>query len=379
MKAFAVCNKGIEDVCLLEIKELTGAKAEIHERAVTFDAKGYEDLCRIAYLGQSMSKVALLLGEFSFGEDFFEKLEENISKSEINDWLHGGITFRAECVRFGEHDFSSVDAAQKAGEAVLRNSGKGIKVNLKNPDVQLLLLVSGNSCHFGIDFAGIDLSNRDYKIFSHRESLNGPVAYSLVRLSGWDGKGILLDPFCGSATIPIEAAFWQTGFPINFYRKPKLAFTRMELGFDQKEFFSKIDSRAGFPGRPTVVGSDMLLSAVNASQKNAKIAGVQKALHVSRIDIEWLDTKFGENSVSHVVTDMPKLTRNTDARFIEKLCREFFHQADFVTKRKGAKIIVVSNTREELEKNAKEHGFKLEKEHELWQGKERIMAYVWGR
>jgi putative N6-adenine-specific DNA methylase len=377
MKAFAVTNKGTEAVCKQEIAELIGAKGTESERIVSFEAKSYEQLCKLTYLGQSMTRVCLLLGHFAFTDDFFDKLEMQTRKSELGNWLKG-ITYKAECQRFGEHDFGSIDAEQKMGE-ICHEDFPEAKVSLKNPDMTIFIFITSNECHFGIDFSGFDLGNRDYKIFAHRDSLNGPIAYSLVRISGWDGKQLLLDPFCGGGTIPIEAAFWQTNFSLNHYRKSKLAFTKMELGFDQKKFFDEIDKKAAFLDKATITGSDQLLAAVNASNKNAKIAGINKATNLTRIDIEWLDTKFAEDLVEFIVTDMPEMTKMSNKKYMQKVYDEFWFQVDFVMKKKGATIVAACNSTKEMAKDAAKFHFKLDKELEFWQGKEKMNISIFTR
>ena len=374
MKAFAITNKGTEEICAAEINELIKTKTEVKEKIVIFDAGSYEDICKLIYLGQSISKVALFLGHFQFKDDFFEQLEASIKKSDINNWLHEGLSFKAECIRHGEHDFSSIDVVPKIGEAILSCSKHSIKVDLKNPDLQIFAFVTGEGCYYGIDFAGIDLSTRDYKIFSHRESLNGTIAYSLVRLSEWDRKKILIDPFCGSATIPIEASIWQTGFPLNYYRKEKLVFKKMDLGFDQKKFFEDLDNKAKFPKKINLFGSDMLLTAVNSSNKNAKIAGIHKGLNLNRIDIDWIDTKFEENSISFMVTNIPEKTKMSNSKYLDKLYTEFWFQADYIMKKKDVVIVIACNTVEDMQKDAEKFKFKLEGQYDFWQGKEKIVV-----
>ncbi|MBS3109495.1 hypothetical protein J4227_03120 [Candidatus Woesearchaeota archaeon] len=374
MEAFAVTNNGTENCCAAEIKELLGADSETANGIVLFNAAKYQDICRLAYAGQSIWRTGELLGKFKFRENFFDSLAGHIAKSGIRDWIKPETSFRAECIRRGNHDFSSVDVEKAAGEAALESPGEKLKVDLKNPDVRLLIYISGNECYFGIDFAGIDLSSRDYKIFAHRDSLNGTVAYAMVRLAGWDKKGGLLDPFCGGGTIPIEAAFYRTGVAINHFRKDKLAFARMELGFDQKKFFEEIDGKSKFPAKVNVFGSDALLAAVNASNKNAKIAGIHKGLVLNRIDIEWLDTKFKESSIDFIVTDLPEKTRMSNAKYLDKIYSEFWFQLDFVMKKDGAVVVVACNTFDDMKKDAGKFKFVLDKQFDIWQGKERLLV-----
>src|SRR3989338_40653 len=161
MKAFVLTNKGSEHVCAAEIKELAGSKARISERILIFPCQKYEDICRRAYKGQSIIRAGIFLGEFEFTDDFEEKLEKAVMECSLNEWLSDGISFRAECIRYGEHDFSSNDIEKMAGGAILRNAGARLKVELRNPGLIIIVIAEGNKCLIGIDFAGFDLSNRE--------------------------------------------------------------------------------------------------------------------------------------------------------------------------------------------------------------------------
>ena len=69
MKSILICPEGFEDVSALEIKEIIGAKENRIKRektVVVFDAKSYEELCKIAYMSQSSKQTILLLKESNF-------------------------------------------------------------------------------------------------------------------------------------------------------------------------------------------------------------------------------------------------------------------------------------------------------------------------
>ena len=135
-----------------------------------------------------------------------------------------------------------------------------------------------------------------------------------------------------------------------------------------------MDNKAKFPKKINLFGSDMLLTAVNSSNKNAKIAGIHKGLNLNRIDIDWIDTKFEENSISFMVTDIPEKTKMSNSKYLDKLYTEFWFQADYIMKKKDVVIVIACNTVEDMQKDAEKFKFKLEGQYDFWQGKEKIVV-----
>lgn len=365
MKGIAITNPGIEDVAKLEIKELIGKTASVYGNVVAFDCS-VDDLCLLAYKAQSLSYLMSLLGHFDFKS--LDDISKKAAKIDVKDWLKKG-SVAVKCERVGEHPFTSQDAEKVVADALFKGSKP--KVDLKNPDIIILVYIHDNNCHIGIDFAGFDLSKRDYKIFTHPSSIKGTIAYALVRLSGWK-KGILLDTFCGSGTIPIEAALFASSFPLNFFKKDKFAFTKFH-----KFNFDKVDKKAKKKIAGKILGYDGFLPAVNASGKNAKIGGVEKFITFSKMDVEWLDTKFDKSTVDFIVTDPPHLTQE-NRRTMEKVYKEFFYQAEFVLSKKG-KIVLITRNADEIKKYSQEHKFKLSSERSVWVGKQESKVLVFGR
>jgi len=119
-------------------------------------------------------------------------------------------SFGVEAERYGDHPFTSVDVASAVGRAViescLASEGWRPRVDLKSPDVQLYALVRDDEFLLGINLTGPSLHKRFYRVADVRSTLPPTLAFLMVLRSGWEPSGCLLDPFCGSGTIPIEAA-----------------------------------------------------------------------------------------------------------------------------------------------------------------------------
>lgn len=314
MKALAITNKGIEDISACEIKELIKADSEIHEGFLVFEASK-EDLFFLCYNAKSLSKVVMLdsINEVVKGKTFAVKAENKEVIEKIAPIIKG-------------------------------------KVNLDNPDV---IIYAADEKHFGIDLSRDDLSKRDYRIFLGPESLKGNVAYALIRLAEYSPGKALLDPFCRSGVIPIEAALYAINMSPHYFRKDKFFFSKEYLIKDKiKDINLKIDA------------ADQSMNHVNAAKKNAKIAGVFKKIQFSRADLRDIDLKY--SNVDCLVT-IPLRGKE----------EEFFKQAELVVKKTGKIVLITQKEAGKLKEAGKK--FKLIHERTIMQGKEQWDVLVFER
>jgi putative N6-adenine-specific DNA methylase len=356
MKGLSICYKGVEDISAKEILELIKAKTEIKSGCVVFDCE-LDDLALLCYKGQSVNRVLLLLDEFKINK--IEDLKR-ISKIDFSKWLKNR-TFAARC-EIIDSDLNSREIEKATGDEI---SGK---VDLDNPDVTVFVYIYGENAYVGIDLGG-DLSKRDYKIFTGQTSLKGTIAYSLVRISEYTPDKKMLDCFCGSGEIPIEAALFASKFPVNFYNKRKFPFLKL-IEFD----FDKVDKEIG-KEKFQINSFDTEQRRVKSAEKNAKIAGVNKFINFSRTEVKFLELKFKED-VDLIITNIPRLTKQVSRNRIEKLYKEFFYQADYILKKDG-KIVICCKDSELLKETAEK--FKIVEEREIEHGKEVLKIIVFGR
>lgn len=386
MKGLAVCSKGTEDITALEVKELINSKAEIKDSCVTFNIKKLEDLCLLCYKAQSVDKIMLLFDHFDFkdNEELNKKTKAAIKKIKLNDWLDKTTNFRVTCKRIDNENLSSEEIAANIGALIIEHIKKTKKykqkVELDNPDITFLIFLNQNKAYFGIDFSGRDLNKREYKLFAHPASLRSTIAYSLLRIAELKAKEILLDPFCHSGEIPIEAALFTTGFAVNYYSKEKFSFSKFKLfkKFNFTKFFKDIDKKIIKPKKSLVSCFDPKITNLNAAKKNAKIAGINKFINFSRIDTEWLDVKQEKASIDKIVTHLPDLTRIANPKDIEKLYDQFFYQAEFILQKKG-KVVLISRNGDLLKAAAGKYKFKVESEREVFSGKQGFLVLVFSK
>ncbi len=367
MKGFLITHKGIEDIAALEVKELIGNKLKINETCIIFDIKEYEDLFKLCYKSQSAIGVYYLLYEFNFN-NIFNDFKKHIKKIDFTKWLNKNIIFRVKCKKNNNDELSTPEIEKKLGEIIIDHIEKKYnyqqKVNLDNPEIIIFVYLTEKKCYVGVDFAGFDLSKRSYNIFTHPAAIKGTIGYFLVRLAEYNKNEVLLDLFSGSGTIPIEAALFALNFPVNFFNKEKFIFLKFEKfnNFNFKKFFEKIDKDIkNFSLNAYNIDNSM--KYLNYAKKNSKIAGIDKKINFSRMDLEWLDTKFDKGKIDKIITKLPSLK----TKDINKLYNEFFYQAEFILNKNG-KIVLIGD-KELIEKNSAKYKFKISDEKSVFSGK----------
>lgn len=316
MKALLITAKGGEETAKQEIKELINADSTITEEAVEFEFSDYKDIFILAYCSQSASRIILL--------------------DKIENWLKEGMTFRVTCE----------EREKEEGIGAEINKKNIYKVDLEKPQITLFQ----HKEKLGIDFTG-DISKRNFRIFTHRHSMKGTTAFILLKEAGFTGKETLLDPFCKDGTLTLEAVHYSIRRPIRFYEKENFPFLKMEKfkSFNFEKFFESFKEKES---KATIYAVSSDSRDLEATKKNAKIAGV-KDFSVSRLDLDWLDTKFEKNEIDLLVTHLPKLT--------PKQLKELYYQAVFIAK----KIVLLV----EADFKHEDENLKIEKEKVIHTGK----------
>ena len=354
MKALILTNPGLEEVSKDEIFSKIPSLAK---RDVFIDtALLLHDIDSLEHLKQMCSSLytvnRILLSQGTLGSPLFS-LE-----------LIRNKTLAVRCIGFEDSVISASSCASQIC-TVLDKQGCSYKVNLKQPDVLIFCVKGKDQTCLGIDFSG-DLTKRDYLIFIHNQALRPTIAASLVHLSEFRGKGILLDPFCGGGTVSIEAALEAKG-TLHQYDAHKFPYLRL-LGISEPVLTTpKQETRA------RIVGYDLSLHTITSARKNAKIAGVNKDIELSAVDAHMLDIKFDEKSVDFIVTHLPLLSRSTDMQKTLKLWDEFlFIARDILIKR----MIVAVNVDAPFEELLSKYAFTLVEKRIIYQGESKLFVYI---
>jgi putative N6-adenine-specific DNA methylase/tRNA (guanine6-N2)-methyltransferase len=138
------------------------------------------------------------------GEAALQAIQDTVKAHDVPA-LETADTFRVSSVRQGTHDFTSVDVQKWAGGAL--DARYDASVDLEEYDVEVRVDVHDDRCLVSVQHTREALSRRHLEGYQPRAALKANVAYALLRLAHLDAPpDVLLDPFCGSGTLLLEAA-----------------------------------------------------------------------------------------------------------------------------------------------------------------------------
>jgi 23S rRNA (guanine2445-N2)-methyltransferase / 23S rRNA (guanine2069-N7)-methyltransferase len=187
--------------------------------------------------------------------------------------------------------------AQKVKDAIVDHfrSESGIRpsVDLARPDLRVNLYLDRDQATLSIDLSGDSLHKRGYRIEGGKAPLKENLAAAILLRAGWPevaaAGGQLIDPMCGSGTLPIEAALMAADFAPGLLR-PWFGFLGWR-GHDAAcwlDFVAEADRRseAGLKQLPVIVGYDVDRRAVHTALGNLDRAGLRGAVHFERKSVE---------------------------------------------------------------------------------------------
>lgn len=211
---------GLEDVLAHELRQIGASKIKIKNRAVEF----YGDLGFLYKANYSLRTALKIL----FPIHSFRAKNENIFEKELNNfpwekYLYNSQTFAIDATVHSEFFKHSQYIALKMKDAIVdrfrKKFGRRPDVDTKNPDIKFHLYIGNDEVIISLDSSGDPLFKRGYRKAHFEAPINEVLAAGLLNLAGWEGKGNLLDPMCGSGTLLIEAAMIALNMPPQLHRK----------------------------------------------------------------------------------------------------------------------------------------------------------------
>ncbi len=289
MKYIAKTLYGLEDVLAGELKTLGASEVTDLNRAVAFSGDR-EMLYKANYCLRTALSVLMIISEFRIRTA--RDLYKNGLNIEWDNFLDPEMTFSIIPVinspLFSHSGYAGLVLKDAVADWFRNKTGKRPTVDSKDPGVVINLHISNELVTISIDSSVIPLYKRGYRKEQGLAPMNEVLAAGIVSLSGWNKTSLLLDPMCGSGTIPIEAAIFASGIPPGRYRQ-FFGFQRWK-DFD-KSLFEKIrmesETKVVTPG-VKILGSDISENEVTRAQLNIRSAGLSDFISVSREDFREL-------------------------------------------------------------------------------------------
>lgn len=269
---FAVAAPGLEPLVEEEVRRLGAARIRPLAGGIAFEGET-PILWRANLELRTATRVLLRLGRVqarSLGE-----LRRTVADLPWSDVVGPGARLRVDVTCQG----SRVWHSGAAGQRIEQGAREALGPPGHGPEIHVVARIRGEHCSVSLDSSGEPLHRRSWRLEGAKAPLRETLAASLLAIAGYDGTEALVDPLCGSGTIPIEAALRAMGVPPGAKRR----FAFMEWpSFDAAAWGRMRDAAlaSALPAPPApIIGSDRDAGAVEAARRNAERAGV--AAHIT--------------------------------------------------------------------------------------------------
>jgi tRNA (guanine6-N2)-methyltransferase len=367
LRFFATTVIGLEDVASKEVESLTGARAELDVGRIAFEGS-LEDVYRLNLKASTINKVFIELCRSTFeGLNDIYRLAKSLDYTWI---LDAQQTFAIRSERIGVHNFTSMDVSRVAGQAVIDSfanaTGKRLKVNLDEPDVEIYCLVRNSDFIMGVNTTGVSLHKRGYRVYSHPAALKPTIASAMLRIGGWTQVKSLIDPMCGGATIPIEAALEASGIPPNHLRKD-FAFLKLKI-CSQKDFEkvrAETLAKRKEKGAYAIYAMEKFAKHMQGGIENAKKAGVHEAIKF-KIGDATNPRDYPEEKFDLIVVNPPYGLRANPKEGVRKLYESFLKALK--AKSPEATLVIITAASKRFREAAENAGITIIEDRKIWHG-----------
>lgn len=306
----APCHFGLEKTLSFEIKRAGGENIRASDGRVDFT--GDESVIARANITCSVAeRIGIILD--SFTANTFDDIFEHLKRVPIEEYAGKNDKIHIVKGHSLNSKLTSIPAIQRTmKKALVIRMQEKYKINtLPETGVTLPIhfLLMKNQITVTLDTSGVGLHKRGYRAKSNAAPIKETLAAGIIDLARVRGTDTVIDPFCGSGTILIEAAFKAANIAPCLNRN----FAAMEWGFSDKRVWADAFDEAREAIRKdcpfSAFGYDIDRDAVELTRENAWKAGVDKYIKAERRAVK--DFVYPEERVK-IITNPPYAERMGD-------------------------------------------------------------------
>ena len=322
MELIAPCHFGLESVLKREVLDLGYEIASVDDGRVSFwgDAQA---ICDANIFLRTAERVLLKVGAFKA-----ETFEELFDKTRALPWERyipkNGKFWVTKAASVKSKLFSPSDIQSIMKKAMVERLKEYYGLEWFPEDgasYPIRVFLMKDVVTIGIDTSGVSLHKRGYRQMKVKAPITETLAAALIMLTPWKKERILVDPFCGSGTFPIEAAMMAANMAPGMNR----SFLAEEWDnlIPKKAWYDALDEANDLVDVNVSVdiqGYDIDAEAVKAARQNAKDAGVDHLIHFQERAVKDLrhPKKYG-----FIITNPPYGERLEEKKNLPELYHEF--------------------------------------------------------
>ena len=317
----APCHFGLEAVLKKEIIDIGYDVTQVEDGRVTFYGDE-EAVCRANICLRTAERILIKVGKFH--AETFEELFENTRALPWEEYIPtDGKFWVAKAASVKSKLFSPSDIQSIMKKAMVERLKQVYHVNWFKEDGEsfpIRVFLMKDEVTVGLDTTGESLHKRGYRKLTAKAPIAENLAASLIMLTPWNKDRILADPFCGSGTIPIEAAMMAA----NIAPGMKRGFTALKWNhiIDKKVWDDSYDearSLVDMSVKPEILGMDIDEEMIKIAMQNARLAGVDKLIH---FETQGVDKFKHDGKYGFIITNPPYGERLEEKANIPPLYRK---------------------------------------------------------
>lgn len=322
MEWIAPCHFGLESVLKRELQELGYEIVQVEDGRVTF-AGGIEAAARANIFLRTAERILLKVG--SFRAETFEELFERTREIPWEDYIpEDGKFWVAKAASVKSRLFSPSDIQSIMKKAMVERLKSRYRIEWfpeSGAAYPVRVFLMKDIVTVGIDTTGTSLHKRGYRPAAGKAPIAENLAAALIMLTPWRGDRILVDPFCGSGTFPIEAAMMAAHIAPGMNR----SFTAENWAnlFPKKYWYEAVNEAQDLIDdriETDIQGYDADAEVIRTARRNAEAAGVEHLIHFQQREVRDLShpKKYG-----FIITNPPYGERLEDRATLPQIYRDF--------------------------------------------------------
>ena len=290
------CLFGLEGIAGDELRRLDIENVRVENGRVLFSGD-QRALAKANICLRTGERVLMVLADFP--AKTFEELFQGVYRANLEDYIpkNGQFPVKGHCLN--SQLMSVPDCQAIIKKAASKRLGEKYGMSWLPEDgvkYQLQFAIMNDRCTLYLDTSGVGLHKRGYRAIGNDAPLRETLAAAMVMLTKYRGRDFIWDPFCGSGTIPIEAALIAKNRAPGLRRRfAAEAFDWMTAETWQNARGEAMDKE--FKGKYHILGSDNDPKCVSLSMSNAKKAGVLDCIEFKDGDATKMDLPAQEGVI----------------------------------------------------------------------------------
>ena len=322
MEWIAPCHFGLESVLKREIQDLGYEIVQVEDGRVTF-AGGMDAVCRGNIFLRTAERILLKVG--SFRAETFEELFEKTKEIPWEDYIpQDGKFWVAKAASVKSRLFSPSDIQSIMKKAMVERLKTRYRIQWfpeTGSSYPVRVFLMKDVVTVGLDTTGTSLHKRGYRPVAGKAPIAENLAAALIMLTPWKRDRILVDPFCGSGTFPIEAAMMAANIAPGMNRSfTAESWTNL---IPKKSWYEAVNEAQDMIDdniEADIQGYDADGEVLRAARRNAEEAGVSHLIHFQQREVRNLShpKKYG-----FIITNPPYGERLEEKETLPRIYKEF--------------------------------------------------------